>query len=204
MYLNTVLNLTNFNQPIKLIVGLGNVGEKYNKTRHNVGFLFVDYLLHIFLKKQDFEMEIEDRDMYKLYNFKFLNLKIVKPQLMMNRSGSSLHQYLKYQNYSLDEVLVVHDDLDINFGKYKLQYKKSPTQHNGVVSIENHLADNNFYRLRIGIENRSDRVIRGVDYVLMRFLEAEESQLETIFEEICLKEFSLVKPESEPLKDQDL
>ncbi len=204
MYLNTVLNLTNFNQPIKLIVGLGNVGEKYNKTRHNTGFLFIDYLLHIFLKKQGFEVEIETRDMYKLYNLKFLNLKIMKPQLMMNRSGISLHQYLKYQNYSLDEILVVHDDLDIGFGKYKLQYKKSPVQHNGVISIENHLADNNFYRLRIGIENRSDRVIQGVDYVLMRFLETEENQLETIFEEICLKEFNFVKPEYDPPKDQDL
>jgi len=204
MYLNTVLSLTNFNQPIKLIVGLGNIGEKYNKTRHNIGFLFVDYLLHIFLKKQGFEVEIETRDMYKLYNLKFLNLKILKPQLMMNRSGISLLQYLKYQNYSLDEVLVVHDDLDINFGKYKLQYKKSPAQHNGVVSIENHLADNNFYRLRIGIENRSDRVIQGINYVLMRFLEEEESQLETIFEKICLEEFNFVKPEGDSPKGQDL
>lgn len=199
MYLNTTVNLTNFKTPLKLVVGLGNVGSKYANTRHNAGFLFVDYLLHVFLKELGFDAEVEQKDSYKLYNFKFLDLKVIKPLLMMNLSGQAVHQYLKYQNYALEEILIVHDDLDINLGKYKLQHKKSPRQHNGIVSIENHLAGNNFYRLRVGIENRADRIIPGIDYVLMKFSQEERLEVENVFREICLQEFSFSKPETDRL-----
>lgn len=197
MLLNTSVQLSNFNQQIRLIVGLGNIGTKYENTRHNAGFLFVDYLIHVFLKELDFHADIEEKDGYKLYNFRFMDLKILKPQLMMNLSGEAIYKYLKYQNYALEEILVVHDDLDLGIGKYKLQHKKSPRQHNGIISIENHLAGNSFYRLRLGIENRESRVISGVDYVLMKFSSEERSILDNTFKEICLKEFSFSRPETD-------
>lgn len=197
MYLNSSLLLTTQKQPIKLIVGLGNVGEKYSRTRHNAGFLFVDYLVHIFLKELGFDFDVEERDEYKLYNFRLLDLRILKPKQLMNNSGSSLYNYLKFHTYPLEEILVAHDDLDISLGNYKLQFQRSPQGHNGILSIEKSLAGKDFYRLRIGVEDRLDKRIRGIDYVLMKFNDQEKETLESVFKSICLQEFSFLRPEDD-------
>lgn len=109
---------------------------------------------------------------------------------MMNLSGKSLYEFLKYKEYALDEILLVHDDLDIPLGRYKLQQGKSPRAHNGVKSVEGVLSGNNLFRLRIGIENRIESRIPGINFVLMQFTEEEKKELELVFDNICINEFS--------------
>lgn len=197
MFSNTSIYITSYNQPIKLIVGLGNIGTKYNITRHNIGFSFIDYLLHHFLEKYSSNITKLEKEEYETYTIELLNLVILKPKLMMNLSGKALLRYLKNRNYSLDEMLVVHDDLDVKFGKYKIHFKKSPKSHNGVSSIERELKSQEFYRLRIGIENRENYYIPGIDYVLQKFTADEKDRLSDIFFRICEKEFSFMDDLSE-------
>lgn len=176
---------------IRLIVGLGNIGEKYTHTRHNAGFLFADYLVHFFMKSKGFDYDTQENKTYKVYNFEKLNLVCIKPLLLMNRSGEALLEYIKYKDYSLSEILVVHDDLDIGLGKYKLQLTKSPKLHNGISSVENSLSGKEFYRLRVGVENRKGIPIPGLSYVLKSFSEEEFKQLEDVFNDIVCNEFTI-------------
>ena len=190
MYSARKFFLKNYNQQIKLIVGLGNIGDTYKNTRHNAGFYFVDYLVHFFFKKSEIDNELEENSSYKVYKLPDIELVILKPSLMMNLSGKSLYEFLKYKEYALDEILLVHDDLDIPLGRYKLQQGKSPRAHNGVKSIEEVLSGNNFFRLRIGIESRTKSRIPGINFVLMQFTEEEKKELELVFDNICINEFS--------------
>jgi PTH1 family peptidyl-tRNA hydrolase len=183
------LSLTRDKTNIKLIVGLGNIGEKYSHTRHNAGFLFVDYLTHFFLKSKGFHSDKQEDKYYKVYTFEELDIVCLKPSMMMNRSGEALLEFIKYKDYMLSEILVVHDDLDIALGKYKLQPLKSPKLHNGITSIEKVLAGKDFYRLRIGVENRKGLPISGVSFVLEKFSKEELDQLDLVFNDILCDEF---------------
>lgn len=187
-----VLKLKKYDSDIKLIVGLGNTGEKYASTRHNAGYLFTDYFMYVYLNQFLVSPQLTEKKSYRLYTFDELDLALLKPSLMMNLSGEALLEYIKYKDYSLDEILVVHDDLDISIGNHKLQISKSPVLHNGISSIESVLAGKDFYRLRLGIENRTEYRIPGIKYVLEKFSEEEKEQLQVSFQEICQKEFNLV------------
>lgn len=166
---------------IKLIVGLGNPGLEYAKTRHNVGFMFLDSLNLNFSEEKKVRAEVaqigvgEDR------------IFIIKPLTFMNNSGESVHLMKSFYKLSPQQILVIHDDLDIELGQYKLQFNKGPKVHNGILSIENHLSTAEFWRLRIGIDNR-DSVLRanisGSDYVLGRFTTEELETLNRTFTEI--------------------
>lgn len=149
-----------------LIVGLGNIGEEYEKTRHNAGFMFVDKLAgeEQFLK----------------------NFTLVKPQTMMNDSGRAVRKIMDFYKLGIDDVVVVHDDLDIAFGEYKIQKDKGPKVHNGVLSVEQCLGRTDFWRVRIGIDNRQPGVNygTGADYVLSNFSKVEVKELNVLFEEI--------------------
>lgn len=162
---------------MKIIFGLGNIGNKYSDTRHNVGFHFVDYA---FLKLGDCETAKEERSglVYKKMLGKEMVL-LVKPTTLMNRSGDCVKAFVDYYKVLVENILVVHDDLDIPLGGYKMQYKKGPKGHNGLIDIENKLGTENFLRLRFGIENRKDLQCSGEDYVLGRF---DNDELVTIRE----------------------
>lgn len=146
---------------IKLIVGLGNPGKKYENTRHNVGFKFVDFL-----------------------QTKYPNLKYLKPQDFMNNSGLSVAKEAKYFQINPDEVLVVHDDLDIGVGEYRLQFDRGSAGHNGIKSIVEHLQTQAFWRLRIGIGRPNDSNILPEDYVLMNLSSTDFATLSQVFETI--------------------
>lgn len=170
---------------MKLIVGLGNKGEKYKYNRHNVGFMFIDYIAkllycHIAIKK------ISNVTMYQCNN-----LILVKPQTFMNKSGEAVkklvNQYITSNSQSLiaNNLIVVHDDLDIPFKKFRIVKGYGPKLHNGLESIQNHLRTMDFLRIRIGVDNRSlVNRIPGIEYVLQNFNEKEYNQLPTIFNEI--------------------
>lgn len=172
---------------MKLVAGLGNPGEKYQHTRHNVGFMVVDKLLEFINKKSDFKAEKK----FESEIAREKELVLMKPQTFMNNSGvavSKLAHFYKIQN---QDVYVVHDDLDIRLGEYKIQLGVGPKVHNGVDSVVSNLGTEDFWRIRIGIDNRvlDDARESGESYVLGKFSRDErvilDEVIKKVVEELC-------------------
>ena len=147
---------------MKLIVGLGNPGEKYQSTRHNTGFLTMDILaedLNVSINRKAFNALIGKT------TYRGEQVILMKPQTYMNNSGEAVGKAVRY--YHLDpkqDVLIIYDDLDLPAGKLRLREKGSAGGHNGIKSIIAHLNTSEFCRIRIGIgsENKGDTI----DFVL--------------------------------------
>ncbi len=149
-----------------LIVGLGNPGIKYQNNRHNVGHMFVDYL-------------IKEK------------IKAVKTDCFMNVSGIFVNKLIRNLKLETKNLIIIHDDLDIPLGKFHIQFASGPQLHNGLESIEQHLKTKDFWRIRIGVDNRlPDRKIPGETYTLQNFSVDEKKLLET---EIFPKIFAQMK-----------
>src|SRR6185369_4075580 len=117
---------------MRLFVGLGNPGKKYEKTRHNVGWLVLDSLQ---IPNTKFEVQ-------KQFNAEVLKIGetiLAKPQTFMNDSGVAVSAIVNFYKIEPDNIYVIHDDLDIKLGEYKIQKGKGPKQHNGILSIEEKL-----------------------------------------------------------------
>ncbi|MDQ6986011.1 MAG: aminoacyl-tRNA hydrolase [Candidatus Dojkabacteria bacterium] len=156
---------------IKLIVGLGNLDDKYYHTRHNVGF---DFLKDI--NTADFVMETKFKSLISITKILENRVVLSMPSTFMNKSGEAVRTISDYYKFTADEVLIVHDDLDIDIGKFKLQFNKGPRVHNGISSVERHLGTTRFWRLRIGVDNRNERqrkFLSGADYVLGKISKEE-------------------------------
>ena len=155
---------------MKLIVGLGNPGKRYERTRHNLGFLIVDSVAkenEVALKRKLCGALVgESSD----HGERFL---IVKPQTFMNRSGEPVKELLRRFHATANDVVVVYDDLDLPFGRIRIRPKGSAGGHRGVLSVMEELAGASFYRVRVGI-GRPPQGVDPVDYVLQPF-NAEES-----------------------------
>ncbi|MGZ0076793.1 aminoacyl-tRNA hydrolase [Methylomonas sp. YC3] len=148
---------------IKLIVGLGNPGRQYEKTRHNAGFLFVEYLAGLagagWSSSSQFSGEVAE------CNIGGYGLVLLKPMTFMNKSGLSVGKFLRYYKFKSEEMLVVHDELELPEGVVKMKKDGGHGGHNGLRDIIAHIDTRDFYRLRIGI----GRPVAGVgvaDYVL--------------------------------------
>ena len=151
---------------MKLIVGLGNPGESYKNTRHNAGYMFID----------------------EIFRKKISNLKILKSDEFMNDSGKFVVKKIKELKLTPDDLYIVHDDLDIPFGKYKIQFGRGPKDHNGILDIEDKLGSKDFWRVRIGVDNRPlDNRPLGEVYTLENFTVDELNALESILKEVCKK-----------------
>ncbi len=170
---------------MKLIVGLGNPGEKYQGNRHNVGFMFVDYLekkIEGGRRKIDKYLDVEIAKI----TFKNEAIILAKPQTFMNESGHAVKKIInKLQLIMSNDLYVVHDDLDIRLGEYKIQKGKGPKLHNGIESIEQTLQTKDFWRVRIGVDNRDpEKRIHGEAYVLQDFTEEEREKIKHVFRSI--------------------
>jgi PTH1 family peptidyl-tRNA hydrolase len=176
---------------MKLIVGLGNPEEKYLQTRHNVGFLFVDSLREKFLYQRDiYATDWKEED---TFNSQMCFLKegsrivaiLLKPLTYMNKSGDAVRKVIKkFDVESIsDDLILVHDDLDIGIGDFKIQVGKSPLGHNGVKSVEDGVGTVDFKRVRIGIEGREENSVPGEDYVLMKFTKEEKETIEEVIQD---------------------
>jgi len=174
-----------------IITGLGNIGREYEDTPHNAGFLFVDRLREYLLQNSKLQVS-EWIDESKLFLSDICKIKkngeligiLQKPQTFMNASGSAVGLVIKKSEY--DKYILVHDDLDIPLGEYKIQFGKSPKGHRGVLSVENVLG-NQFDRVRVGIENRGRRAISGDEYVLIPYSKKELAILESVIDEAISK-----------------
>lgn len=131
-----------------IMVGLGNPGAKYHKTRHNIGFEVVD----AYAKEKNTAIDIEKWESFtcKLMLGETI-VHIVKPMTYMNLSGKAVARYVDFFKIPLEKIIVVHDDLDMTPGRLKVVSGGGTGGHNGIRSIVNHLGANGFYRLKIGI-----------------------------------------------------
>lgn len=156
---------------MKLIVGLGNPGEKYAKTRHNVGFMILDYFAkenQLTFTTSKFKAEIAKM------NIKNETVLFVKPQTFMNLSGDAITQLVHYYQIDLSDILIIYDDLDLEVGKYRIRKSGSSGGQNGMKDIIAKLKTEKINRIRIGISK--NKLIDTANYVLGKFNE-EQSDL---------------------------
>jgi PTH1 family peptidyl-tRNA hydrolase len=149
---------------MKLIVGLGNPGNEYLNNRHNVGYLLIDSL--------------STQGNKKGYVFK-------KTQTFMNSSGGSVVKLVNNYSIAPSDLYILHDDLDLKLGTFKIQLGVGPKEHNGIKDIEDKLSTKEFWRIRVGVDNRdpNNRIV-GEDYVLEDFTDSELKIIEAVGKKI--------------------
>ena len=149
---------------MKLIIGLGNPGKQYENTRHNVGYLVVDQLRKKNLPK---------------------DLVIKKTGAFMNESGKAVKNLTTNYQLPTTNLYVVHDDLDISLGQFKIQKGRGPKDHKGIQSVEDVLGTSEFWRVRIGVDNRDpENRIPGEEYVLQEFTDEEKRIRDKVISEV--------------------
>lgn len=152
---------------MKLIVGLGNSGQEYANTRHNAGYLLVDKLQELKLPK---------------------SVIVRKTDTFMNESGVFVKKLANQYKLKTPDLYIVHDDLDLPIGNYKIQFGKGPKDHNGVASVDAELGTNEYWHIRIGVDNRPlDNRPMGEEYVLQDFTGKEREILDRVIREVCHK-----------------
>jgi PTH1 family peptidyl-tRNA hydrolase len=153
-----------------LIVGLGNIGDEYTNTRHNIGFIAIDKILanlnYTTINKPAFKGEL-----FKSGNYLFL-----KPSTYMNLSGESVEAVKNFYKIDNNDIIVIHDDLDLKLGALRFKQGGGNAGHNGLKSIDKYIG-NDYHRIRIGI-GRPEGEIKVIDYVLGKFQEEELQKLE--------------------------
>ena len=155
-----------------LIVGLGNIGEKYENTRHNIGFKILDHLA----KEESLTFENNKLGATASYKLKGRQFFLLKPSTYMNLSGKSVKYWLDKEKIQLENLLIITDDLNLPFGSIRVKTKGSDGGHNGLKDIQDKLNTSKYNRFRFGI---SDSFSKGqqVDYVLGEWSEEEDSKL---------------------------
>jgi len=177
---------------MKLIVGLGNPGTKFLQTRHNIGFMFVDYMLAHFKIAANFQKSERFKALYLRTKLGKKEHIFLKPQTFMNNSGQAVIAVINYFKIDQNDLVVIYDDLDIPFGKFKLT-KKPPRKHNGVNSLVAHLKNENFVQIRLGIRGEDYLKIKNSglsiadNYVLKDFNKSEKADLANIFQQALSK-----------------
>lgn len=185
---------------MKLIVGLGNPGLKYQNNRHNVGFMFINYIINELASSPDFAKASSGERVSELKYDKKISLKLAKlsklgikneeillcmPQTFMNLSGKAVKKIIENCKLKVENLIVVHDDLDIPLGKFRIDMGRGPKLHNGLTSIEQHLKTKNFLRVRVGVDNRQiTGPVNGETYVLQNFRPEEKEIINKLFPEI--------------------
>ena len=188
---------------MKLIIGLGNPGEKYQKTRHNVGFIILDEIqrklefpnfefnkkFNALIAEKNITQENKNKSFLdKLFSStKQEKIILVKPQTFMNNSGQSVRTILDFYKLSISDLLIINDDLDIIVGKYKFSPDSSARGHNGVQSIIDNIGTKDIKRLKIGVEKETGRASRqtpGEKFVLENFTSDELRQVSSLTDKI--------------------
>ena len=163
---------------MKLIVGLGNPGNEYVKTRHNIGFEVIDKLSH------ETSIPLNESKFKSIFGKGIINgekVIIMKPLTYMNLSGEAIRPLMNYYDIAVEDLLVIYDDLDLPVGKIRLRQKGSAGGHNGIKSTIAHLGTNSFNRIRIGIDRpKGDMPIPN--YVLGRFSNDEWLIMEEVID----------------------
>ncbi len=159
---------------MKAIIGLGNPGSKYLMTRHNAGFLVIDAIAQ---RNHVSSFKEEHQALTAKFKLDGQDVILIKPQTFMNLSGESVAPLLKYYKIEVSDILVVHDEVDLNFKKIKFQTSRGHGGHNGIRSIHSLLNTKNYARLRIGISRPPHPKMSVADYALQNFSGGEQKEL---------------------------
>jgi len=158
---------------MRLIVGLGNPGSRYEKTRHNIGFMVLDALAD----KEGFTINKKQNRCLLGQGFvSGIKILAAKPQSYMNKSGEAVLEVLNFFRDSIDDLIIVHDDLDLDFGRLRFRDGGGTAGHKGLKSISDMLNSNDYARLKIGI-GRPPEFMKVENYVLSEFLPEERRVL---------------------------
>ncbi|MDD3006506.1 MAG: aminoacyl-tRNA hydrolase [Candidatus Pacebacteria bacterium] len=165
---------------MKVIVGLGNIGKEYECTRHNVGFMTLDgiaatYNFDSFHREEKFEAELSQGE---IGGEKVI---LVKPQTFMNASGRAVQKILNFYKVDIEDLIVIHDDLDIKLGDFRVAKSRNSAGHKGVQSIIDSLSSKDFNRIRVGIQIEN-RKIPTENYVLGNFTKEEIAVIKNIID----------------------
>jgi len=162
---------------MKLIVGLGNPGNEYVNTRHNIGFIVLDNYLK---NKDNIKFKTKFNGCY--LEIEILGEKVIflKPQKYMNLSGEVVRNFINFYKIDLKNLLIISDDLDMPCGKIRLRNKGRSGGHNGLKNVEKHLGTNEYKRLKIGVGNNKN--IETKDYVLGHFNKEEMKEINDALE----------------------
>jgi peptidyl-tRNA hydrolase, PTH1 family len=161
---------------VKLIVGLGNPGKRYERTRHNIGFLIIDQIA------ARNKVAVDQNLCGALIGAGVIEgeqVVLAKPQTFMNRSGEAVAKLIREYKTSTDEMVVINDDLDLPFGRIRIRPAGSAGGHRGLLSIMENLADASFSRVRVGI-GRPPEGIEPAEYVLEPFSASEAERLDEV------------------------
>lgn len=164
-----------------LIVGLGNVGQQYDHTRHNIGFACID----AFATANQFDPWVEKKDWKGLYTSKTLSdtrVILLKPTTLMNLSGESVQAVASFYKVGPQHIVAVHDELDIPFGSIRTRMGGSSAGHNGLQSLIQHIGEG-FGRVRIGIGPKQPEQMDSADFVLARFSADQQTHIKNLTQE---------------------
>jgi PTH1 family peptidyl-tRNA hydrolase len=165
---------------MNLIVWLGNRGPKYQMTRLNVGFLFIDALAEVFGGGRKFKSEFKsETQKIKVGGDDVL---LCKPQTFMNLSGEAVQPLMSFYNIALPDLLVAHDEIDIPYGHMRFQIKRGAGGHNGVKSLHQHLGTDDYARLRLGVDRPPVPGPEVHAWVLQNFSSDEQTKMAEFFE----------------------
>lgn len=159
---------------MKMIIGLGNPGKEYEKTRHNVGFMVVDHYAH----NKNVQFKEKFNGLSAKINYKNEIIILLKPLSYMNLSGTVIKKYIDFYKINYQDILVIQDDLDMPVGKIKLKYKGSCGGHNGIRNIIDNLKTEEFKRFKLGIGKNAN--VSTKDYVLGKFSSEEQDIINKI------------------------
>jgi len=183
---------------VKLIIGLGNPGEEYAKTRHNVGFMALDGFIEqnncsLFGENKKFEALISQN---KIFDEEVI---FIKPLTYMNNSGKAVAALVNFYKINLEkDLMVIYDDVDLEIGKIRVRNEGSAGTHNGMRSILEFLGNKNFYRVRIGTESRGKYAPEKQDlhsFVLTNFSQEEREILEKVLGGVSIEVGNFIKAE---------
>ena len=177
-----------------LIVGLGNPGKKYEFTRHNAGFLFVDIL------SEKFAFTVKKLKFHALIGEARINGKrclVMKPQTMMNCSGEAVKEACSFYKIPPENVIVVFDDISLDVGKLRIRRNGSAGGHNGIKSIIHHLGSDKFPRIKVGVGAKPHPDYDLADWVLSEFTRTEGKQLRVAVDNACEAVALMVSGETE-------
>lgn len=175
------MNIIIGSDTMKLIVGLGNPGKEYENTRHNVGFSFIDYYVRTKNITDSWQKKFDG--VYLQTQINGEKVFFLKPHTYMNLSGNSVRKLMNYFHISIDDILIVSDDMDLLVGNYKLRSRGSSGGHNGLKNIEENLGSSNYKRLKIGISK--DISLETKDYVLGTLSNEDQNTLNLLFKDLC-------------------
>lgn len=167
---------------MKLIVGLGNPGKEYQRTRHNAGFLAIDELA----SNLKFQTTKQKKFPADIWTGRILRSRaaFAKPLTYMNNSGEAVQAIMKFFKLKTDDLLVIHDDKDIPLGETRVQKGRGAAGHNGVQSIIDRLGSKDFWRIRVGVAPTDRAIADTADFVLGKFTKEEQRRLRPVLDRV--------------------